>query len=105
MTGLELHELLLNKWGRSYDVQLRRVQNKLFVQVMWKYLEQVSFPMDATQYHDRLQRMADHITALQVADQVQQFILTTADRPRVGKAVNIPLVLNLGERSSEWLVD
>ena len=105
MTGLELHELLFNKWGRSYDVQLRRVQNQLFVQVMWKYLEQVSFPMDAEQYQARLQRMAGHLTELQVTEQVQEFILATTDRPRVGKAVNIPLSLNLGARSSEWLVE
>ncbi|MGL4884231.1 MAG: DUF3067 family protein, partial [Waterburya sp.] len=40
MTGEQLHQLLLEKWGCSYDVQLRKVKGKIFVRVMWKYLEQ-----------------------------------------------------------------
>ncbi|MFZ9737022.1 MAG: DUF3067 family protein [Prochlorotrichaceae cyanobacterium] len=105
MTGSDLHQLLLQKWGRSYDVQLRRVQNRLYLQVMWKYLEQVSFPLSPEQYHDRLERMANHLTALQVVEQVQTFIQETSERPRVGKAVSVPLSLTLGARSAEWLVD
>lgn len=105
MTPEELYELIVAKWGKSYDLQVRRIQGTIYVQVMWKYLEQVSFPMNAEQYQARLQRMAGHLTELQVAEQVQEFILATTDRPRVGKAVNIPLSLNLGARSSEWLVD
>jgi hypothetical protein len=105
MNGSELHQLIFQKWGRSYDVQLRRVQNRLYLQIMWKYLEQVSFPLSETQYHDRLGRMANHLTELQVVEQVQEFIAQTTDRPRVGKAVSIPLTLTLGARSAEWLVE
>jgi len=50
MTGADLHQLLLNKWGRSYDLKLRRTQGKIFVQVMWKYLEQASFPLEEAEY-------------------------------------------------------
>ena len=46
MTGQELHQLLQDKWGRSYDVLLRRTQGKIFLQIMWKYLEQASFPLE-----------------------------------------------------------
>lgn len=105
MNGSELHQLILQKWGRSYDVQLRRVQNRLYLQVMWKYLEQVSFPLSESQYSDRLQRMANHLTELQVVDQVQAFLTQTSERPRVGKAVSVPLSLSLGVRSVEWLVE
>jgi hypothetical protein len=37
------------------------------------------------------------------ADHVRQVILETRDRPRLGKAVSI--LLDLGERASEWLLD
>ena len=105
MNGSELHQLIFQKWGRSYDVQLRRVQNRIYLQIMWKYLEQASFPLSEIAYHDRLQRMANHLTELQVVEQVQEFITQTSDRPRVGKAVSVPLVLTLGGRSAEWLVE
>ena len=102
MTGQELHQLLLNKWGRSYDVQLRRTQSKLFVQVMWKYLEQASFPLTQVEYHAHLDTVASYLQAFGGATQVQTFIEQTRERPRLGKAVSIPL--NLGERASEWLL-
>ncbi|NEO26136.1 MAG: DUF3067 family protein, partial [Kamptonema sp. SIO4C4] len=50
MTGQELRALLLQKWGRSYDIQLRKVKGKFYVQVMWKYLEQASFPLTEMEY-------------------------------------------------------
>ena len=102
MTGKDLRQLLLNKWGRSYDVQLRRTQNKVFLQVMWKYLEQVSFPLSEAEYQAHLDTIASYLHELGVEAEVQAFIAETRDRPRLGKAVSIPL--DLGERASEWLV-
>lgn len=102
MTGEDLHQLLLNKWGRSYDVQLRRTQGKIFVQVMWKYLEQTSFPLSATEYQAHLDTVASYLHAFGGTAQVQKFIEQTRERPRLGKAVSIPL--DLGERASEWFI-
>jgi hypothetical protein len=103
MTGEELHQLLLTKWGRSFDVQIRRAQGKVFFQVMWKYLEQASFPMTEAEYFNHLDEMANYITAWGSTAQVQSFIEQTRERPRLGKAVSIPI--DLGERASEWIVE
>lgn len=103
MTGQELRELLLNKWGRSYDVQLRRVKGKIFVQVMWKYLEQASFPLSESEYMAHLNAIADYLQAWGSISQVENYLATTRENPRLGKAVNIPL--DLGERTSEWILD
>jgi Domain of unknown function (DUF3067) len=102
MTGEDLHQLLLTKWGRSYDIQVRRTQGKLFVQIMWKYLEQASFPLSEADYLAHLDTVATYLNAWGGTAQVQAFIEQTSDRPRTGKAVSIPL--NLGERASEWLL-
>jgi hypothetical protein len=91
------------KWGRSYDIQLRRVQGKIFVQVMWKYLEQASFPMSEEDYFNHLNEIANYIDAWGGTTQVQTYIQQTSDRPRLGKAVSIPI--DLGERASEWLLE
>lgn len=103
MTGRDLHQILLNKWGRSYDIQLRRTQGKIFVQIMWKYLEQASFPLTEPEYMARLDTVASYIQAWDNAAQVQQHIEQTKERPRLGKAVNIPI--DLGDRSSEWIIE
>lgn len=104
MTGIELRQILLNKWGRSYDVQLRRTQGKIFLQIMWKYLGQASFPLTEAEYQEHLEMIANYLQALGSTAQVQKFIAQTRDRPRLGKAVSIPLDLDLGERASEWII-
>jgi Domain of unknown function (DUF3067) len=103
MTGNDLHQLLLSKWGRSYDIQMRRTQGKIFVQVMWKYLEQVSFPLSEEDYLAHLETVADYLNAWGVTTQIESYIAQTSDRPRLGKAVSIPV--DLGERASEWLLE
>lgn len=102
MTGANLHQLLLEKWGRSYDIQIRRTQGKIFVQIMWKYLEQASFPLSEVEYLEHLDTVANYLNAWGCFDQVTEFITQTSDRPRTGKAINIPV--NLGDRASEWLI-
>jgi len=103
MTGDELRERLLAKWGRSYDLQLRRTKGKIYLQVMWKYLEQASFPLSETEYSDRLQAIATYLNAWNCAASVALALEQTRERPRLGKAVNIPL--DLGDRASEWILD
>lgn len=103
MSGAELHQLLINKWGRSYDIQLRRTQGKIFVQIMWRYLEQASFPMSKPEYLEHLGAVATYIHGWDAVQQVEEFIQTTKQRPRLGKAVSIPL--ELGGRTSEWLLE
>jgi Domain of unknown function (DUF3067) len=103
MTGKELREMLLAKWGRSYDVQLRRTQGKIFMQIMWKYLEQASFPLNEGEYQEHLDRVANYLNAMGGTSQVQVFILETREKPRLGKAVS--LALDLGDRATEWLVE
>jgi hypothetical protein len=103
MTGRELHQLLWQKWGRSYDVRLRRTQGKIFFQVMWRYLEQASFPMTEREYFEHLEAIAECLRDWAGGAQVQAFIAKTRERPRLGKAVSF--ALELGGRGSEWLLE
>lgn len=103
MTGEELHRLLVEKWGYSFDVQIKRVKDKLFLQVMWRYLEQVSFPLSEVEYFEHLDAIATYLRGWGATDQVRSFLQETRQKPRLGKAVNIPI--DLGERASEWLLD
>ena len=103
MTGEELHQLIVGKWGFSFDVQLKRGQSKFWLQIMWRYLEQKSFPMTEQQYMEHLNAVGGYISAWESDEYVRQFIEQTSDRPRIGVAVRIPI--ELGSRSSEWLLD
>ena len=103
MTGQDLYALLTDKWGYSYDVQLRKLPRKIFFQVMWRYLEQASFPMSEAEYFAHLDEVAAYLNEWGAAEQIEAFIMQTNEKPRLGKAVSIPV--DLGARASEWLLD
>ncbi|PSN18062.1 DUF3067 domain-containing protein [filamentous cyanobacterium CCP5] len=103
MTGRELQALLLEKWGYSYDLQLRRTQGRIFLQVMWRYQEQASFPLSEAEYLAHMDQMASYINSWNQIDHITRWIQETREKPRLGKAINIPL--DLGQRASEWLAD
>jgi len=103
MTGADLQALLIEKWGYSYDLQMRRTQGKIFLQVMWRYLEQASFPLSQADYLAHLNQIATYLNGWGQTAYVQQWIDQTREKPRLGKAVSIPL--DLGERALEWLTD
>ncbi len=105
MNGQDLHQLILAKWGYSYDLQLRRSQGRIWIQIMWRYLEQKSFPMSEAEYLGHLQSLITHLDEWGAIEQVKDFILTTKSRPRLGKAICVPLKLNLGLRSIEWMME
>ena len=102
MTGLELRELLQQKWGFSFAVQLRKVKGKILFQVMWRYLEQVSFPLTEMEYLEHLEAVTNYLNDWGGSEQVRSFIIETKEKPRLGKAVS--LILDLGARASEWLL-
>ncbi len=102
MTGQELREIIVNKWGYSYDVQMRKTPGKIFVQVMWKYQEQASFPLTEADYLAHLDTIGAYLAAMGGVGQVQKFIEKTTEKPRLGKAVSI--LLDLGDRASEWIL-
>ncbi|MEM7793901.1 MAG: DUF3067 family protein [Cyanobacteria bacterium P01_C01_bin.118] len=103
MSPEDFQELLINKWGYSFDVQIRKTPTKVFFQVMWRYLEQVSFPMDEDEYLAHLKEIVMYLEAMGCLTQVQMAIEQTNERPRLGKAVSIPI--DLGRRASEWLLE
>jgi hypothetical protein len=106
MTGAELRHILQDKWGCSYDVQLRRIgegkNSRVQLQVMWRYLEQASFPMTEQEYLQHLHRVATYLQEWCLVEQFRQFIRQVKARPRLGKPV--VMVLDLGDRAVEWLV-
>ena len=103
LSGPELIALLRQRWQASYDLQLVQRRGRLYLQVMWGHLEQQSFPMDAAAYAERIEQMAAALNDLGVADQARQWLGQVRDRPRLGKALSLPLQPDPG-RASEFLL-
>lgn len=60
LDGYQLFDMIVAKWGVPYGVELRRLdfagKKLLYINVMWKYLGQQSFPLSERQYLEHLVR-------------------------------------------------
>lgn len=87
----EVISCLRQRWRATYDLQLVVRRQRLYLQVMWAYLEQQSFPMDEVTYREHLAEVLDVVNRLGLAAEVRQWITTTRDKPRLGKALSLQL--------------
>jgi hypothetical protein len=103
LSAQEVWDLLQARWQVSYDLQLVQRRGRLYLQVMWAYLEQQSFPLTEEGYRSKLEELVALLNGLGVADQVRTWLGTTPDKPRLGKAMGLALEIPAG-RASEFLL-
>ena len=99
----EVLALLRSRWQATYDLQLVQRRGRLYLHVMWGYLEQQSFPLSPEAYEEHLEELVGSLNGLGVAAQVRHWLQTTTDKPRLGKALSLPLELPAG-RASEFML-
>ncbi|CAK0743581.1 hypothetical protein CVIRNUC_001481 [Coccomyxa viridis] len=81
----------------------------MYLQIMWKFLEQSSFHLSESEYSQQLEAVAEYLTLWRVAPTVRAGIRSAKPRgPGYtggggARAVTIPLDVAVeGVRSSEW---
>ena len=99
----EVIALLRQRWQASYDLQLVQRRGRVYLQVMWAYQEQQSFPLSAEDYERHIGELVLVLNSLGVAAAVRDWLSTCPDRPRLGKALSLALELPPG-RASEFLL-
>jgi hypothetical protein len=102
LTVDEVIGCLQQRWQASYDLQLVVRRGRLYLHVMWAYLEQQSFPLDENAYREHIAEVIDVVNRLAQAQVVREWLATTRDRPRLGKALSLPL--QGGERLEEFVL-
>ncbi|MEB3233863.1 MAG: DUF3067 family protein [Cyanobacteriota bacterium] len=99
----EVIALLRQRWQASYDLQLVQRRGRLYLQVMWAYQEQQSFPLSPEEYGQHIHELVLVLNSLGVADEVRDWLQHCPDRPRLGKALSLALELPPG-RASEFVL-
>ncbi len=87
----EVVDFLRKRWGASYDMRLVQRNKKLYLQLMWAYLEQQSFPLDEVAYRKNLNKVVEIINRLGQAGIVRQWLLSIREKPRLGRAITLQL--------------
>ena len=105
MNPLAVEEIiyyLVNRWGKKYDFRLFTRKNNLYFQMMWKYLEQESFPLTEDEYKSSLAEKLEILNRCGYSDQVRNWLRTVNSKPRLGRAVSLQLSIN--EKMKEFLL-
>ena len=105
MNPLAVEEIiyyLVNRWGKKYDFRLFTRKNTLYFQMMWKFLEQASFPLTEEEYKISLAEKLEILNRCGYSDEVRNWLRTVNARPRLGRAVSLQLSIN--EKMKEFLL-
>lgn len=95
----EMLQLIIKKWGVAYDVQLRKNtpfgegSGNIYVNIMWRYFGQKSFPMDERAYLEHLEALCRYMKSIDRIDHFKEKVAESRKRPNsyFGYAVSIPL--------------
>tara|TARA_B100000927_G_scaffold146173_1_gene117994 strand:+ start:317 stop:634 length:318 start_codon:yes stop_codon:yes gene_type:complete len=98
----EIIYYLVNRWGKKYDFRLFTRKNNLYFQMMWKFLEQESFPLTEEEYKTSLAEKLEILNRCGYSDEVRNWLRTVNSRPRLGRAVSLQLSIN--EKMKEFLL-
>ena len=105
MNPLAVEEIiyyLVNRWGKKYDFRLFTRKNNLYFQMMWKFLEQESFPLTEEEYKSSLAEKLEILNRCGYSDEVRNWLRTVNSKPRLGRAVSLQLSIN--EKMKEFLL-
>ena len=98
----EVITCLRYRWGVTYDMQLFVRKKRLYLQIMWGYLEQQSFPMDEEEYRDHINEILEVINRIGRANLVREWLSQIESKPRIGRALS--LHLDADDRLAEFLI-
>ena len=87
----EVIACLRRRWQATYDLRLVVRRESLYLQVMWGYLEQQSFPLNEHDYRIHLSEVLEVVNRIGMASVVREWLETTTKKPRLGRAISLPL--------------
>ena len=98
----EVMECLRRRWGVTYDLRLLIKRDRIYLQMMWGFMEQQSFPMDEETFRDHLNRTLEIINRGGQSDFVRDWLENVQAKPRLGRAITLPLPMD--QRMDEFVL-
>ena len=98
----EVMECLRRRWGVTYDLRLLIKRDRIYLQMMWGFLEQQSFPMDEEAFKENLNRTLEIINRAGYSKFVRNWLENVQAKPRLGKAIT--LAFPMDQRMDEFVL-
>ena len=98
----EVMACLRRRWGVTYDLRLLIKRDRIYLQMMWGFLEQQSFPMNEETFREHLNRTLEIINRSGQSNFVRSWLETVQAKPRLGRAIS--LLLPIDPRMDEFVL-
>jgi len=98
----EVVECLRRRWGVTYDLKLLIKRDRIYLQMMWGFLEQQSFPIDEETFKENLNRTLEIINRAGQSNFVRNWLENVQAKPRLGKAIT--LAFPMDQRMDEFVL-
>ncbi len=98
----EVIHYLIYRWGRKYDFRLFKRGKSIYLQMMWGFLGQESFPLSEVEYKKSISDKVEILNRCGYSEEVREWLKKINDRPRLGRAVTLKLDVN--EKMKEFLI-
>ena len=102
LTFNEVINCFKERWGVSYDLKLIVRKNSIYLQIMWAYLEQQSFPLDEVSYKANLNKTLEIVNRVGQAKLLRVWLQNVEGKPRLGTALT--LSLEVDDRLDEFIL-
>ena len=105
--GREILNLLVNKWGAAYDLQIRvnapfgEESANVYINVMWQYFGQKSFRMEEREYLEHLEAIGRYVTSIDRVEDFRGAIAESRKRPNAYFGYAVPIPLNVKPDTAE----
>ncbi len=93
---------LRRRWGVTYDLKLLIKRDRIYLQMMWGFLEQQSFPLEEEAYRENLNRILEIINRAGQSNFVRHWLKNVQEKPRLGRAITLSLPID--QRMDEFVL-
>ena len=91
----EVIHILKTRWGVTYELKIVQKGQRLYLQMMWGYLEQQSFIQSENIFQENLAHVLEIINRLGLSSYVRDWLRTCVLKPKLGRAVSLPLKVHM----------
>lgn len=89
--GAELRRVLRERFTVEYDVQPVVRNDRVYIHILWRYFEQVSFYMEEEQWAEHTEAVANLLKKWNAVDYFCDYVSSVKKRPVVGISLNVPI--------------
>ena len=98
----EIIHYLIHRWGKKYDFRLFKRGDYIYLQMMWGFLGQESFPLNEMEYKKSIADKIEILNRCGYSDEVREWLKKVNSKPRLGRALSLQLTIN--ERMKEFSI-